>query len=389
MTKSPYPLIFALFFAGLGAAGQFAKVGVIFDFVAAHYAQESGTTIGLLVSGVGLVGLIFGSTAGIILVRLGNRRVMLIALVAGAALSILQSLLPPLPVMMGLRFIEGFSHLAIVVCGPVIIATQTPRQGQGFAMTLWSTFFAVCFAFVAWTGRPLVAAYGIGALFQVHAAYMLIMALVLAALLPKDERKVHAPLPLGALLRQHVEIYASPFIAAPALGFMCYTLMYVAILSLLPPMVEPRLQGFVGTAVPLVSIAASLTLGVYLIARYSAVRIVQGGFMVAALAAFLLWAGWNLPVVMLTGAMLLAASVGLVQSASFAAISQLNETSQNQSRAAGAIAQLGNVGTFTGTPLLAALIASYGINGLAAFAFVLSLAGIAVHAWLKRRRELR
>ena len=391
MTKSPSPLIlaFALWFAGLGAAAQFAKVGVIFDIVAQHYAGASGTVVGLLVSGVGLVGLIFGSTAGIILVRLSNRRVMLIALVAGAALSLMQSLLPPLPVMMGLRFIEGFSHLAIVVAGPVIIARATPKNTQGFAMTLWSTFFAVCFAFMAWAGRPLAAAFGIGALFQAHAIYMAIMAAVLALMLPREERQTQAPLSLDALLKQHVEIYASPFMSAPALGFMCYTLMYVAILSLLPPMVEPRLQSVVGTAVPLVSIASSLTLGVYLIARHSAVRIVQGGFIVAAIAAIILWAGWAIPAVMLTGAMLLAAAVGLVQSASFAAISQLNDEPQNQSRAAGAIAQLGNVGTFSGTPILAALIASYGINGLAVFAFVLSLAGIAVHAWLKARRNSR
>ena len=89
---------------------------------------------------------------------------------------------------------------------------------------------------------------------------------------------------------------------------------------------------------------------------------------------------------MIGGSLLLSAAVGLVQSASFAAIAQLNTTHENRSRAAGAIAQLGNVGTTSGTPILAALIAAWGINGLAAFAFVLSLGGIAVHAWLKARR---
>lgn len=166
---------------------------------------------------------------------------------------------------------------------------------------------------------------------------------------------------------------------------MFYTLMYVAILSLLPPMTG-KYQTFIATAVPLVSIAASLTLGVFLISRYPAVSIVQGGFAVAAVAAIVMWLGWTVPAMMVGGSLLLSAAVGLVQSASFAAIAQLNTTHENRARAAGAIAQLGNVGTTSGTPILAALIAAYGINGLAVFAFLLSLGGIAVHAWLKARR---
>ncbi len=384
-SKSPLILAFALWFAGLGASGQFAKIGVIYDHISAFYAGTTGPLLGLLVSGVGFAGLIFGSTAGILLARVGTKRVMIIAFIAGSVISLIESLMPALPVFLGLRFIEGFSHLAIVVCGPVIIAETMPDRERAFAMTLWSTFFAVCFAFMAWAGRPLVAAYGIPSLLMAHAGYMALMAAVLAFLLPKDAPHPHAPLSFSALARQHVEIYASPWISAPALGFMFYTLMYVAILSLLPPMTGVY-QTFIATAVPLVSIAASLTLGVFLISRYPAVPIVQGGFALAALAALVMWIGWNIPALMIGGSLLLSAAVGLVQSASFAAIAQLNNTHENRSRAAGAIAQLGNVGTTSGTPILAALIAAYGINGLAAFAFVLSLGGIAVHAWLKARR---
>jgi MFS transporter, DHA1 family, inner membrane transport protein len=385
-SKSPLLLALALWFAGLGAAGQFAKIGVIYDYVSAHYAGTSGPVHGLLVSGVGFAGLIFGSTAGILLARAGTKRVMIAALIAGAVISLIESLLPALPVFLGLRLIEGFAHLAIVVAGPVIIAETIPEKERAFAMTLWSTFFAVCFAFMAWSGRPLVAAYGIPSLMIAHAIYMVLMAMVLAFLLPKDVSYGHAPLSAGALLQQHIEIYASPWISAPALGFMFYTLMYVAVLTLLPPMTG-QYQTFIATAVPLVSIASSLTLGVYLISRFPAVAIVQTGFVIAALAAFIMWACWSIAPLMIFGTLLLSAAVGLVQSASFAAIAQLNETHENRSRAAGAIAQLGNVGTTSGTPILAALIAAYDINGLAAFTFLLSLGGVAVHAWLRARRE--
>jgi MFS transporter, DHA1 family, inner membrane transport protein len=385
-TVSPKYLAFALWFAGLGAAGQFAKVGVIFDYVSATYLEASEPLLGLLVSGVGFPGLIFGSTAGILIARSGIKRIMVVALLVAALFSFADALLPSLYPFLGLRMLEGFSHLAIVVCGPVIIAEALEGKERAFAMTLWSTFFAVCFAFMAWAGRPLVAAYGIPSLFLAHGVYMLAMAAWMALILPKDEKRDVPPLSFGSVLRQHVGIYSSPRIAAPALGFMFYTLMYVAILALLPPMTGAW-QGFIATAVPLVSIAASLSLGSYLIARHPAVLIVQGGFAIAALAALILWLGWwSNALVSISGALLLSAAVGLVQSASFAAIAELNDTHEARSAATGAIAQLGNVGTTSGTPILAALIAAYGINGLGAFTLILSLGGIAVHQWLKWRR---
>ena len=384
-TKSPLLLAFALWFAGLGAAGQFAKVGVIFDVISQNYADASKPVLGLLVSGVGFAGLVFGSTAGILIARSGIKRIMVVALAAAALFSFADALLPSLYPFLGLRILEGFSHLAIVVCGPVIIAEAMEGSDRAFAMTLWSTFFAVCFALMAWAGRPLVAAYGIPSLFAAHGVYMLVMAVWMQISLPPDVPRHVPALSFSSVLRQHAQIYASPRAAAPALGFMFYTLMYVAILALLPPMTGAW-QGFVGTAVPLTSIAASMTLGVWMINRYPAVLIVQIGFALSALAALLLGFGWNHAPVMLSGALLLAAAAGLVQSASFAAIAQLNDTQEARSAATGAIAQLGNVGTTSGTPILATLIAAYGVNGLGAFVFVLSLGGIAMHAWLKMRR---
>ena len=383
---SPILLAFALFLAGLGAAGQFAKIGVIYDYISEAYSGSSGLLLGLLVSSVGLPGLIFGSTAGILLARAPLKLAMIVSLAVAAVLSLIDALMPSLPIFLGLRVIEGFSHLVIVVCAPVIIAETLEGKDRAFAMTLWSTFFAVCFALMAWAGRPLVAAYGIPSLFIAHAIYMAAMAVLMTVVLAPDKKQEKTPLNLGAIMRQHRDIYASPWIAAPALGFMFYTAMYVAILSLLPPLTGAW-QSFIATAVPLVSIAASLSLGSYLIARYSAVLIVQGGFALATVAALLMWLGWSEPVFMVGGTLLLSAAVGLIQSASFAAIAELNDTHEARSAATGAIAQLGNVGTTSGTPILAALIAAYGINGLGVFTLTLSIGGIAVHQWLKWRRQ--
>ncbi|ULB09983.1 MFS transporter [Cereibacter azotoformans] len=385
MIRSPMVQVFVLWFAGLGAAAQFSKVGVIFGPISDLYGGASEVTLGLVVSVVGFAGLIFGTTAGLLVARLGYRRVLVTALVAGAVLSLAEAMLPALPQMLVLRALEGVSHLAIVVAAPVLIAQIAPPARQGFAMTLWSSFFAVAFAFTAWIGRPLVAAWGIPPLFLIHALYMAGCAMLVLAVLPadpKDRGAARAPAPL---LRQHVEIYASARVAAPAIGFFCYTLVYVALLTLLPP--ETDHPAFLASAMPLASILLSLTLGVWMLGHLSAVTMVQGGFGLAILAVLGLWAGWGQGLPMQAAALALAAALGLVQGASFAAIPQLNPTGEDRARAAGAVAQLGNLGTTSGTPLLAALMAGQGPRGLILFVLLPCLAGILLHQWLSARRR--
>ncbi len=104
----------------------------------------------------------------------------------------------------------------------------------------------------------------------------------------------------------------------------------------------------------------------------------------AAALAFLAVPGNG--VVLAVAAVALAGALGLVQGASFAAIPALNPDPADRARAAGAIAQLGNVGSTTGTPVLAALIVAMGPAGVAVFALPMCAAGIAVHAWLAARR---
>lgn len=386
---SSFWLVIALWGAGLGAAAQFGKMSVIHDLSALRYPGAGPMALGLLVSIIGFPGLIFGTTAGIFVQGLGYRRVLVAALALGAVLSLVQAPMLPLPLMLGLRVIEGLSHLAIVVAAPVLIAQVAPVARQGLAMTLWSSFFGVTYAVMALLGRPLAEAMGPGALLLAHGAYMAGFALLLARLLPADPPRGALNLSPRAVLRQHGTIYASPRIAAPAMGFVCYTITYVAVLTLLPPFAGPGLQALLATAMPLTSIAVSLTLGVWLLGRMSAVRVVVLGFAVAVLAAAVLGVVWGQAAPMVAACLVIAAALGVVQGASFASIPQLNAAGADRAQAAGAVAQLGNLGTTTGTPLLSALILGFGSTGLAGFILGFSALGIALHLWQGWRRQTR
>lgn len=376
--------ILAIWAAGLGAAAQFGKISVLFDGLGAAYPDHAGVGIALMVSVVGLVGLVFGTTAGILVMRIGPRRALLWALGLGALASAVQSTFPPFGVMMATRVLEGASHLAIVVVGPTVIAAVAPPARLGLAMSLWSTFFGLTYAVLFAVGPGLIALAGPSGLFLAHAAWMLGCALVLSRLMPADPPP--PPVQRVGLLAQHVAIYASPRIAAPATGFVCYTITYVALLTLLPAMVEPGLGQALGVGMPLVSIAASLSLGVWLLGRRPAVQVVQAGFAAAMLAGLALWLVWGAGIGVVLAGWAVAGSLGLVQGASFAAIPQLNAAPADRAGASGAIAQLGNLGTTTGTPLLAMLIAMGGATGVALFVLMFSGLGIVIHAIQARRR---
>lgn len=380
--------VIALWLAGLGSAAQFGKLSFAFDLMAARYPEQGAAGIGLIVSIVGIVGLVFGTTAGLLVARVGPRRAIVAALALGAVVSALQTLPLPYAALILTRMLEGVSHLSIVVVGPTMIAGIAPPRHQGLAMTLWSSFFGVTYALLALLAPPLLAGGSVTVLFLAHAAWMAALALLLRALLPPDPAA--PPLPsLGGLVRQHGTIYASPRIAAPAMGFVFYTALYVALLTLLPPLLPEAQRALAAAGMPLLSIAVSLTLGVWGLRHISAVHMVQAGYAVGLLATLLLWAGWGQGTVALLAAFALAGAMGIVQGASFASIPQLNATAEDRARASGAVAQLGNVGTTTGTPVLALMIAGMGPAGVVAFALPLCVAGILVHAVQARRRQTR
>ncbi len=376
-------LVFLLWCAGLGAAAQFGKISILYEDLRSTYGGNGEVALGLMVSIVGMVGLIFGTTAGLLVARIGPRLAIVSALAAGAAMSALQALMPAYPLMLASRIVEGASHLAIVVVGPTMIAALAPEHRRPLAMTLWSSFFGVTYAVLALIG-PIATPVG---LFLGHAGYMAALAAILAVALPPDPRHMLAP--LGNLLKQHRDIYASPRLAAPAMGFCCYTFLYVAILTLLPPETPATHRALIAAGMPLVSIVVSLTLGVRLLDRMSAVRLVQAGYAVAVPGFLILWAFWGNGAGMVAGGFVLAGALGIVQGASFAAIPELNAAPEDRARAAGAVAQLGNLGTTTGTPVLAALLAATGPTGLTLAAVILCALGIVVHQHQAARRAIR
>lgn len=381
----PIVLVLLLWLAGLGAAAQFAKIAVPFaDFHALY--PGVGPSFGWLLSMISVVGILLGLTAGVLAAKFGYVKLLVLGLVLGAAVSFWQALLPSFPAMLASRLIEGFSHLSIVVVAPTLIAQISSDRLRGMAMTLWSTFFGVAFAVVAWVGLPFAATHGVNGLLSMHAFFMLMVASFLLLAFRRFDLNLpisDAPMNMISILRQHIRAYRSPNISAPAIGWLFYTLTFVALLAIIPATLPLDSRATIVGVLPLISIATALFLVSWLLSLMSATSIVTIGFALAASVVLLTFTGLSTSMIFIS----LFAVLGLIQGASFAAIVQLNTSAEDRALANGAMAQMGNLGNALGTPILLAILSVSGITGLLLTICVLYLAGGLAHVLLSQRRK--
>lgn len=377
-------LVFYLWVAGLCAAAQYGKFSILFPYLRELYPSTSSVTLGLLVSIVGILGVVLGLSAGLIVARLGFKNMLIPALILASTLSLFQASLPSFGWMLFSRLLEGGSHLIIVVAAPTLIARHCEAQHRALAMTLWSTFFGVAFALIVWLGLPMVELYGPQSLFMAHAVLSLIIAIVLARQLPADPAQTNAveSVSFAYLLKQHTVIYRSPFISAPAIGWLFYTLTFVSLLTILPDQLISGDQKSLVGVMPLLGIAVALLSGVFLLSRFTAIQVLITGFLLAAAVTLSLSLGID-PV---WCGLLIFGTLGLVQGSGFAAIPELNKDTQSQAYANGAMAQMGNLGNTLGTPLFLVLLSTFGIHGLVAGAVACYLVAAGWHIHLAKAR---
>lgn len=366
--RTDWRLILLLFVAGLFAAAQFAKIALTLDDLAVVYP---GSAVAFAVSAQSVMGILFGVTAGIFVARLGPRRVLLTSLLAGAGFSVAQAALPPFPVFMALRFAEGAAHLALVIAAPTLMATAAAPRDVSVAMGLWGTFFGLGFAAAA-AVVPLLG--GPSAVYLAHGAGLLVLAAVLWPILPESDAPAA---PAEGLLARHVAIYRNPRVFAGAAGFVWHAATFLGLLTFLPRF----LGAWTGPVLPLAALVGTFGAGL-LARRMSPARIAAFGYMtsIAGLAMLLIVPeGVRAPL-----ALVVFVLIGLIPGGAFATIPWLNPDPADRARGNGALAQMGNVGTFLSVPIFAATLGA-GLAGPVVLAALISAAGLGA-LWLIHRK---
>ena len=366
--------VLLIFCGGLLAAAQFGKMTLVLDLLqlpSSAYAVSAP----VLVSTVGVVGIVFGVIAGGVVSRFGLKRAMVYAFLFGGVLSLYQASLPRPSLFFLSRVLEGVSHLAIVVAGPTLIAAACTPRDRPVAMGLWACFFGLSFALIAAILPWLLALGGLRAVFGAHGAAMLAMSAVLAVSLP---RTPPAKQRLPGFWAEHRAIYGTMALRIPGLVFVWYTAIYIALLAVLPGAL--LVPVWVISAMPLWSLVGTFLAG-FLCRFVQPLQVTMIGFAGSAV----LMIGVAVQANPLVAVFALMAVMGLVPGACFAAIPRLNNSDSDRARATGALAQLGNVGTTLGTPLFAFFAVQGGVPAITALTVGLSVTGLICAALFQRQ----
>ncbi|MGQ0710472.1 MAG: MFS transporter [Rhodoferax sp.] len=346
---TPWFRIALLWLSGISAGLQLAKISLAFDALQAHYGATAATLGGVL-SAMGVVGMFAGVGVGLLAPRWGLLRVLVGALALGAAVSLLQASLLPLPWLWASRLLEGLSHLAVVVTAPTLMVQLAGPRHRTLVMGVWGTFVAVAYA-LGGLLAPWLLAQGVQAWLLAHA---LLMALAAAAVGGVFRRAPLAPAaPLRAwrgLVAEHRALYGRQQSVLPALCFFCYTSMALAFLTFLPMASGPD-RGWVAVLMPLCGAAGTVLAGVLSQRWVAPLRLLALAYLGVAIMG--LWAGWRLhhgePLAL--AALALMGATGMVAGSALALVPWLNRESSHQAQANGAVAQLGNLGAVCAGPV--------------------------------------
>ena len=385
-TNTSWLDIFICWGAGIFAAMQFAKYSISYDSLILFY-QKEGSEIGALLSVVGLVGIFFGSVAGVLSGNLGYKRVLVTSLSIGGALSIIQSFLPNYPVLFISRIIEGISHLGIIVAAPTLMLRSSARRHHSLVMGIWGTFFGVAFAISGWLGSYILNAYGLSVLYLSHGVISLPILSYFLFIYKSDQsyEPVTVSININCLLRDTIDVYLNPRTCLPGIVFLFHTCMFVSLLTFIPRMSQDNsIQAILFITLPLFSIAGTFLSGFLSQYCMRPSYLVFTAYCGVALATFMTVLFADTSSYFVSSAALLLFLSGIVQGGAFTLIPALSKNAKEQAMGNGSIAQLGNLGATIGSPIFALVIDKTGNYGAFYVVFILCLMGCCASLMTKR-----
>jgi predicted MFS family arabinose efflux permease len=362
-----------LWFAGIAAAMQFAKFSVAFDFLGNQY-NVTPFWIGLSLSIVGFIGLIFGVTISIYISKIGHNKVLLIGLLLGAIVSLVQALQPVFPILFLSRIVEGISHLGIVVTAPIIMVIISSEKSHSIVMGLWSTFFGIAFSVTAWIGNPILELYSSSKLFLIHAIFMAIILIILFFSI----RQINIPFNDNgkiSFIDAHKKVYSNWRTFSPGILFFFHTFMYIALFTFLPGLSgNESTRSFLLVILPLISIAGTMIAGMATQYFITPSKLCVFAYISLIVLIFVIRLSFNNNLLFVITSMILILFSGIIQGSVFSLIPKISLTTEEQTNANGSVAQLGNLGSTLGSPVFSYFL-MFGRGSIIIIVMLLGLLG--------------
>jgi MFS transporter, DHA1 family, inner membrane transport protein len=358
---TPWHLIALLYVAGLLAALQYAKIPYMLPGLIGQNAI-SPVQQALVLSVIGIVGAVAGTFAGAVCLAVGLRRTLLFGLAVGMAGALLPLLASHYAMLLVARVVESVAHMAMVVSVPTLMLSLCALKDRPKVMALWSCYFTVTFILAALTVPMLLESTGWHGVATMHAALMLVVGL-LCFRVPQESTQHPSVLSAHSLLQAQWRLLRQGKLLVIPATFFGYTMLFVALVSVLPRLLSDTAQASttLALALPLASLVGTLLAlgglghGVsgHRLVRVSAVALVLVGLgLMCAPARGLLTQSLILLCFVLLGTLPagIISSIPAVFNAGDPDITLVN----------GGLVQFGNLGNFVGSPILAAMLLQFG-----------------------------
>ena len=317
---------------------------------------------GFLASSFSLAGAALGTIAGAMADRLGRLRVLIGGLILLALGSLLASVSETAGLLLGARGLESAGFLAVTVTVPGLIVQATTPDDRRLALGLWGAYMPAGMTLAMAAAPPLLATIGWSAIWVALGLATCVMAAATWMTVRKLPRPA-APSGMGAALSA-VSRRPGPWLLGLAFG--TYALQWAALVTWLPSfMVEqlalaPATAGLLTALVVFVNVPGNIAGGVLVnrgVPRWVLVAVAQATMGVSMLAMQLA----PIPDLARYAAAIIFSMVGGLLPASVLAGAPRHAGDPSRiGLVNGMIVQGANLGTVSGPPVLAFLVASLG-----------------------------
>ncbi len=354
--------------AGVCAALHLAKLPPAI----AELQRALGMTLvqaGFLLSLVQAAGMSLGVAFGMVADGLGARRSMVLGLALLSAASLLGGF-ADVPMLMGLRIVEGFGFLLVALPAPGLLRQLLPPARVSVMLGVWGAYMPTGAALALLVGPLWINVAGWRSWWWGLAAVSALMAVGLAralAALPSPPTGpgtlLPPPQPTGPTWAARLaQTLSAPGPWLVALSFAVYSGQWLSVIGFLPTIylqagVSGAATGLLTALAAAVNVLGNMGSGRLLHRGWPAPRLLTIGFATMALAAAAAFAGGadgGLPPALRYAAVLVFSGVGgLIPGTLFYLVVRLAPSDRTLSTAVGWMQQWSSAGQFAGPPTVA------------------------------------
>ena len=346
--------------AGYVVGLQFGKVLPVLPVLQAEFDLPR-VVAGLIASSFYGIGAVFGVAVGLLVDRLGTRRMILAGSVMMALTSLAGALAGSGTLLLAARVIEGFGFATLTVAAPKMIVGATGADVRRFALGAWGTYMPIGMALSLLIATALLEPLGWRGLWFLHAGLILLYLLAFAwATAP---RRWQAP----AVTRAALDVAgARATLARPGpwlfgACFVLFSIQWLALMAWLPTfLIETQGRSLAGAAL-LTALIVSMTAlgavaGAWLMHRGAARwLLIAIAYMAMGVCGTSLFASFTPAAAKILLAVCFALISGLLPAACLEGGAAHAPSQALVAMASGFVAQGAALGSVLGPPLLAAV----------------------------------